>query len=109
MNGERRIYTIAPDVKYVFLRNEKNPNRKYSDRPVSESDYQAISKEWQEIRDFIQKRDGGKCRYCGSAINVQVHHRQYPELWGEENMDDLELVCLKCHAKIHNKTNKKEN
>jgi len=35
------------------------------------------SPQWIKRRDQILKRDGYKCLNCGSAIRLEVHHRQY--------------------------------
>lgn len=33
--------------------------------------------QWQQKRQQILLRDGGRCRHCGASAQLQVHHRQY--------------------------------
>ena len=88
--------------KHVLIRNCPTP-QKYTTCKMSGEDYRAISPEWQEMRMRVLKRDKFMCQECGSAINVQVHHLRYPDVWGEENIDDLITLCNRCHAKVHGK------
>ena len=90
------------------------------------------SEYWKDKRDSIIISLGGKCKYCNKkaefkwlykeiitsdgelmyriplkAIIVNrntltVHHRNYNSL-GNERLDDFEIVCLKCHRRIHKK------
>ena len=47
-------------------------------------------------------RAGGKCEICGKNDVVVIHHNN-----GYSNeLDDLIVLCLSCHGKAHNKTNK---
>ena len=58
------------------------------------------SKEWRQKRNRKLKEAGYKCEICGTAKNLQVHHITYENL-GYEPMDDLLVVCKKCHEKLH--------
>jgi len=58
------------------------------------------SKEWLEIRlDILQTRK--KCERCGSKKCLHVHHKTYKNIYNEEP-EDLELLCSKCHENEHN-------
>lgn len=46
------------------------------------------------------KQSGFVCEICGSAINLQVHHLTY-EHFRSEPMEDLIVLCAKCHHKLH--------
>lgn len=92
-NGEKGEY------KQIFYRNIRSPE-KYTEAKVNESDYM-ITPVWQELRQACLKRDGYRCAQCGSAINLQVHHIHYPDVWGEESLDDLKTFCDDCHRKLH--------
>ena len=43
--------------------------------------------------------DGERCELCGSTLSLQVHHKTYENLF-HENLDDLQVLCVKCHARI---------
>lgn len=42
------------------------------------------------------------CQICNSAVNLEVHHRTYERL-GNEQLEDLTLLCSKCHELFHSK------
>lgn len=47
-------------------------------------------------------RARGRCENCGSDKDVVIHHNN-----GYSNaLDDLVVLCLLCHGRTHNKTNK---
>ena len=58
------------------------------------------SKVWKKKRNERLSFDGYRCRQCGSAQNLRVHHITYERL-GHEEMDDLITLCKDCHAKVH--------
>lgn len=65
---------------------------------------------WKEKREKILKRDGYKCRWCGSIDELQVHHKyynKYPDgsrvkAWDYPD-DALMVLCGDCHKKYHSK------
>lgn len=62
------------------------------------------SKSWQELRQQVLNRAGGRCENCGyqpwKPGTLQVHHRTYERV-GHESMDDLIVLCPKCHMRLH--------
>ena len=68
---------------------------------------------WLEKRAQIIKRDGYKCRICGSKDHLVVHHKQYHydsrrnkncDPWDYEDKY-LITLCESCHKRGHNKYN----
>ena len=65
--------------------------------------------QWHLKREEILKRDSYRCRACGSAVSLQVHHRQYhiDKKTGEYvapwkyNNKYLITLCNKCHTGGH--------
>ena len=55
---------------------------------------------WKHIREEAVKYYNGKCVKCGNA-GVDVHHMFYPEEWGQETIQDLQLLCRDCHKFAH--------
>jgi 5-methylcytosine-specific restriction endonuclease McrA len=45
------------------------------------------------------------CRLCGGGDSLQVHHITYRSQGGKDTLDNLILLCLYCHQKVH--SNKK--
>ena len=70
----------------------------YSD--YLESDY------WKDLRKKALARDGGRCSFCGSYNDLNVHHNSYREKWqGIENELPLVMVlCKDCHSEFHERT-----
>lgn len=72
-------------------------------------DYQQYlaSDQWRRIRNLVLERDGFKCRRCGDGgraadiiSHLDVHHITYDRR-GEEHLDDLVLLCRRCHQWVH--------
>lgn len=61
------------------------------------------SDQWEKIRRMIWHRDDGCCVACGNSgriYQVDVHHDTYARI-GDENLEDLRLLCRRCHQKEH--------
>lgn len=58
------------------------------------------SPEWQVKRLERLKLDHCQCQFCGSAVNVEVHHLTYRRL-GHEDINDLITLCDNCHRSVH--------
>ena len=60
--------------------------------------------EFYEIRDFIKSRDGHMCQVCGKRTDAtprfgHVHHRDGNK--NNSDQDNLILLCVVCHSKVH--------
>lgn len=49
---------------------------------------------------------GNSCVYCGSKNSLQTHHIIPRYLGGKNVLENLELLCKKCHKKVHNQLKK---
>lgn len=59
---------------------------------------------WKKVRDLKLRECEHKCQLCGSKVRLEVHHNSYEHLWLEEMyMNDLVVLCHRCHAKFHDK------
>jgi len=61
--------------------------------------------EWKNTRKRALRRAGFKCELCNSDGELHVHHKTY-ERRGDEDNDDLIVLCKNCHAKFHDKLSK---
>jgi 5-methylcytosine-specific restriction enzyme A len=67
------------------------------------------SKEWRSIREIVIKRDMNICQMCESLVlsRVIVHHvdevtnDNYQDINIILNSENLEVLCFKCHNKVH--------
>lgn len=55
---------------------------------------------WKQMRALAIDRYGRTCVLCDGDDNVNVHHRTYERI-GRERLDDLVVLCRKCHASHH--------
>ncbi len=68
---------------------------------------------WKQKRRAVFRAQGRRCRECGQGKNatnpLQVNHLTYENLY-DENLDDQEVLCRRCHqahtarTKLHNDT-----
>ena len=58
---------------------------------------------WQNVRRQALRRAKYKCQLCNNDNGVlHVHHKTYEHL-GDEQDDDLIVLCKACHEKFHDK------
>ncbi len=62
---------------------------------------------WQETREKAIALAGGCCHECGNTRGLEVHHKTYAHL-GDEQPQDLEVLCDCCHAERHALANAKK-
>lgn len=76
-------------------------SRSYDDdaQYISYEEY-LLSNAWQELREKIVQRDGGRCVFCDSKDRLQIHHRTYERIYNEGE-SDLHTLCGKCHKHFH--------
>jgi hypothetical protein len=55
---------------------------------------------WQHIKIEVKKKYNNKCNKCKSTKKLNVHHLTYAN-FGKEKLEDLVLLCEKCHTKVH--------
>lgn len=61
------------------------------------------SPQWRSLRLKALERDGHACRICNTTKSLDVHHRTY-ERFGHEDLNDLTVLCRKCHETHHGRT-----
>lgn len=59
-----------------------------------------ISVDWMYKRQEALYRDGYKCCLCGRNRELEVHHLTYERL-GNENLEDLMTLCVRCYNDAH--------
>jgi 5-methylcytosine-specific restriction endonuclease McrA len=86
---------ILEQIKVSRLQHKKGRKSKYS--------LSLNSVYWKDVRQRIIARDRS-CIDCGSILYLEVHHLTYKNKGNElENLEDVILLCSKCHQKRHNK------
>ena len=74
-----------------------------------EEDYKEylVGTTWQEKRKLALDRAKNRCQLCNSRKNLEVHHRKYPTILGQEPVEDLTVLCHRCHNLFTKKVQKK--
>lgn len=77
----------------------RNPEEKAQRR----RDYKAYLKSdiWKAVRGAAIYRAGGVCEWCKGTDLLQVHHKKYPQAFGTETPEMLQVLCDPCHAEAH--------
>lgn len=90
------LFDFLVSITYNNTMDESNGKEKY---------YAYLQTDiWQKIRTKVLQRDLGRCRVCNSRKELNVHHRIYPKVYGEESLIDLVTLCHKCHELFHFKS-----
>lgn len=90
-------------------RKGKNSNL-YIDGSSKDRSFRQKVWDWQnKYKNYILKRDGGKCNECGSTENLEIDHKkpvsQFPEL--AMDLENLQILCKTCHQeKTNNESTK---
>ncbi|HZC01609.1 MAG TPA: group II intron reverse transcriptase/maturase [Gammaproteobacteria bacterium] len=71
----------APLPDYVWLGNAEN------------------NEQWREIKAQVKAERGAQCERCGSAVNLDLHHRKAKRYSGKDTIDNAELLCEPCHVR----------
>lgn len=59
---------------------------------------------WQIFRRKALQNRAFTCENCGERQKpLDVHHLTYKNLWNEQ-LEDVEVLCRKCHNKKHHKS-----
>jgi 5-methylcytosine-specific restriction endonuclease McrA len=55
---------------------------------------------WQQVREIAKRRDGYRCRQCGSTEKIEAHHVQgLAEGGGAFSLENIITLCADCHRK----------
>jgi 5-methylcytosine-specific restriction endonuclease McrA len=58
------------------------------------------SVQWKSLRRKVIEQRGNRCERCGqegASLALALHHKQYRSL-GDEQLEDVELLCRECHT-----------
>lgn len=56
---------------------------------------------WRSKRSVVLIRARNLCECCGIHAPAQVHHLEYPKVFGHEPLWTLRAVCMRCHHLLH--------
>lgn len=90
----RRSFT-EQEIKDI----ERRKRKEYYNRLLKD-------KRWKEFRLKVMSERSDKCECCGGTHILQIHHTFYisGKMPWEYDIDDMRVLCKKCHQRIHNIT-----
>lgn len=99
IKNEKRKLARTPKTKQDKVKPKK-VKQPYVYMPYKE---QLKDKRWFDFREHVFNCKGRKCEICGSTEFLQVHHLRYKKkhyAW-EYKVHDMQVLCRRCHTKIH--------
>ena len=57
--------------------------------------------DYSALRRRVLERDGWRCQVCGSSADLQVHHLKSRGRLGDDKLDNLIVLCARCHRQQH--------
>ncbi len=58
------------------------------------------SPKWEDLNCAARARANNQCEFCGD-LGHAVHHIKYPKVFSHDCLDNLVLVCRRCHDLLH--------
>lgn len=90
------------DCKNIIDAKVKHANYKKAQKKIQKGTFRSGVKG--ELREFIKTRDNHTCRSCFKTIEyggLQVHHIIPVSSGGNDDYDNLILLCHDCHTGVH--------
>jgi 5-methylcytosine-specific restriction endonuclease McrA len=56
---------------------------------------------YENLRQYVLRRDGWRRQSCGLHSSLEVHHKQFRSHLGQDSEENLITICAKCHAPVH--------
>lgn len=92
---------LLPEKRYIcttcFIKNEQRLKNQWRGEWYQEY---LKTDHWKVKKTKALERAHYRCENCGSNEHLQVHHRTYERI-GEEEPDDLCVLCEDCHHGYH--------
>jgi Restriction endonuclease len=88
----------SPDNPYI--QGEWSMAMTLIDSPLPEQVWvgNAENSQWRELKETIIAERGAKCEICGSTEKLDLHHIKARKCRGKDVVENLQLLCRKCHA-----------
>lgn len=101
----KKHWGLAGEQNGMYGRTgENSSNWKGGITPYRQKFY--ISDEWKNACSEVYKRDNAQCQRCGNKDNLHVHHIvTFANKELRADIDNLVLLCAKCHRFVHSKKN----
>ncbi|QTA87080.1 DUF3276 family protein [Desulfonema magnum] len=87
-------------ILWLCKKNLREKNTQIKETPEKDYADYLQSKHWEGLRKKALERADYKCELCKGSY-AAVHHIRYPKKYQGDHLDNLLVVCEKCHAKLH--------
>ena len=89
------------DQRFKYRKKFKpNVSRsKGAEKSAKEKD-DLYSKNWENIRKLVYRRDGNRCVLCGQKGKLHAHHLVPVRISHDNSISNLVSVCEKCHRRL---------
>lgn len=95
-----RAKTICSESKCLNIVTSGGKCKDHGRKPWNNISKRNLTRptDWNSRRNFVRRRDKGKCVKCGSTDSVEVDHRLPVAFGGSWEYSNLWLLCEPCHA-----------
>lgn len=97
---QRKVKTFNSDEINNYIKRLNNKTGYfYNDKEIWDSICKVErGKVSNKIRFEVYRRDGNKCRKCGSRVNLEVDHIKPIAKGGKTYLDNLQTLCHRCNV-----------
>lgn len=96
-NKPKNLGRLPPTIEEVYV--AKRLGVAWADNYIQEKSYRPIIPE--DIRSEVLERDNHQCTECTSTENLHLHHIIYASKGGEDIVENLITLCIRCHMEKH--------
>lgn len=93
---------VEEKITSLFVQSQQESNK--DTFGGSYIDYRKVGGFTNSIKSKVRERDSYQCQICGCDTNLHIHHIVPRKEGGNHNLDNLILVCSKCHMYIETNT-----
>jgi RNA-directed DNA polymerase len=112
-DGGVALYHPGVATRITYLRYTHRPNPYLSPQYATELPYHLdplagkgwtgthpYGEEGTDVRDRVRRRDGNRCRLCGSTDRVEVHHARKYKPGMRHDPARMAALCATCHRQL---------
>lgn len=95
---------FEPEILEIIAKLQEKTNGYYTDPELWQSICRVErGKVSNKMRFAVYKRDGNRCRKCGSKYDLEVDHIYPISKGGKTSFDNLQTLCHRCNAEKSNR------
>lgn len=105
MDLMKHFHSLLKSIRYTST----FPQKRCTYNPSSQDNNKYSNPLWLSKKEIVLKRDGYRCKICGSTTALEVHHIDYKDENGNYVKDEIWLsplshlisLCHECHTKFN--------